>query len=180
MTPFNMPVLGFAANSGTGKTTLLSRIIPLLNDRGLKTGLVKHSHHDFDIDQPGKDSYRLRKAGASPVLLISKHRQALITELDGQEPVLKDQLQSFTDSSLDLIIVEGFKHEQFPKIELHRKALNNPLLFPSDPSIIAIASDNNEVVKQTSLSEKLTFLDLNNLEQIVNFIIQFSQRRPYD
>ena len=112
------PVLGFAAYSGTGKTTLLARLIPLLKQRGLRIGLIKHSHHNFDIDQPGKDSYRLRAAGASPVLLVSKYRRAVISELDGeQEPLLHEQLQYLGQAQLDLILVEGFRHEHFPKID---------------------------------------------------------------
>ena len=106
--PFTLPVVGFAARSGTGKTTLLSHLIPLLNERGFKVGLIKHSHHDFDIDQPGKDSYRLRKAGASPVVLVSSHRRAVITELSGTEPTLAEQLYCFSNTDIDLVIVEGF------------------------------------------------------------------------
>lgn len=158
-----LPVLGFSANSGTGKTTLISHIIPLLNERGSQVGLIKHSHHNFETDQPGKDSYRLRKAGASPVLLVSKYRRAIITELSGDEPRLEDQLACFPTDSLDLIIVEGFKHISFPKIELHRAELNAPLLFHNDPSIIAIASD-------TPIPTQLPCLDLNKPEEIAEFI----------
>ncbi len=138
----HIPILGFAAFSGTGKTTLLTQIIPILKHHGLRIGLIKHSHHNFQIDQPGKDSFRLREAGASPVMLISTHRRAIITEITpAQEPRLDDQLQLFDQSELDLILVEGFKAEQFPKIELHRPSLNKPLLYPNDPDIMAIASD---------------------------------------
>lgn len=158
------PVLGFAASSGTGKTTLLSRLIPILNARGIKVGLVKHSHHDFDIDQPGKDSYRLRKAGASPVVLVSSHRRAVITELEAGEPTLAEQLYCFSEGSVDLIIVEGFKHEAFPKIELHRKELNQPFLHPKDNAIIAIASNQE-------LSLDIPSLDINMPEQIADFIM---------
>lgn len=158
------PVLGFAASSGTGKTTLLSRLIPILNERGLKVGLVKHSHHDFDIDQPGKDSYRLRKAGASPVVLVSSHRRAVITELETGEPTLSEQLYCFSEGSVDLIIVEGFKHEAFPKIELYRKELNQPFLHPKDNAIIAIASNQE-------LSLDIPSLDINMPEQIADFIM---------
>ncbi|EPD13667.1 MAG: molybdopterin-guanine dinucleotide biosynthesis protein MobB [Cycloclasticus pugetii] len=158
------PILGFVANSGTGKTTLISQLIPILNERGLKTGLIKHSHHDFEIDQPGKDSYRLRKAGASPVVLVSSHRRAVITELDGNEPTLAEQLGCFPPGSVDLVIVEGFKHTFYPKIELHRAELNAPFLYTNDPSIIAIASN-------TNLSTELPHFDINKPEQIANFII---------
>lgn len=162
---FSPPVLGFAANSGTGKTTLLSRLIPVLNERGLKVGLVKHSHHDFDIDQPGKDSYRLRKAGATPVVLVSRHRRAVITELSAGDPTLAEQLYCFPANSVDIIIVEGFKHEAFAKIELHRASLNSPLLHPHDDSIIAVASD-------CETDTPLPLLDINNPTQIASFIIE--------
>lgn len=163
--PFTLPVVGFAAHSGTGKTTLLSHLIPLLNERGFKVGLIKHSHHDFDIDQPGKDSYRLRKAGASPVVLVSSHRRAVITELSGTEPTLAEQLYCFSNTDIDLVIVEGFKQEHFAKIELHRAELDNPLLHTTDASIIAIASD-------SELSVNIPCLDINKPEQVADFMIQ--------
>jgi molybdopterin-guanine dinucleotide biosynthesis protein B len=162
----HIPMLGFAAFSGTGKTTLLTHIIPILKQQGLRIGLIKHSHHNFQIDQPGKDSFRLREAGASPVMLVSTHRRAIITEITPeQEPRLDDQLQLFDQSELDLILVEGFKAEQFPKIELHRPSLNKPLLYPSDPNIIAIASDCT-----LKTPDYLTQLDLNQPEMIAAFI----------
>jgi len=167
-------IIGFAANSGTGKTTLISQLIPVLNERGLKVGLIKHSHHDFDIDQPGKDSYRLREAGASPVVLVSKHRRAIITELTAGEPTLAEQLYCFPTGSVDLIIVEGFKHENFPKIELFRAELNQPyLLHTDDPSIVAIASN-------TEKSYNIPSLDINNPEQIADFIIDHIQTGHHD
>jgi len=162
--PFAFPILGFAACSGTGKTTLISRLIPLLNERGLKVGLIKHSHHDFEIDHPGKDSYRLRKAGASPVVLVSSHRRAVVTELSAGEPCLSEQLFCFTNEPIDLVIVEGFKQEKFPKIELHRAELKQPLLYPNDSSIIAIASDSKQAFD-------IPNIDINNPENVVNFII---------
>ena len=163
----HIPILGFAAFSGTGKTTLLTQIIPLLKHHGLRIGLIKHSHHNFQIDQPGKDSFRLREAGASPVMLISTHRRAIITEISPtQEPRLDDQLQLFDQSELDLILVEGFKAEQFPKIELHRPSLNKPLLYPNDPDIMAIASD-----RPLETPDYLTQLDINQPEMIAAFIL---------
>ncbi len=163
-----VPLLGFAAFSGTGKTTLITKLLPLLNAKGIRAGLVKHSHHDFDIDQPGKDSYRLRKAGASPVMLVSKYRRTVITEREIiDEPVLANELAYLDQSEIDLVIVEGFKHETLPKIELHRPSLGKPLLFPDDPNIIAIATDEN--IGQDSA---VPLLDLNNPEQITHFIIE--------
>lgn len=161
-----VPILGFAAYSGTGKTTLLTQLIPILRQQGLRIGLIKHSHHNFQIDQPGKDSFRLREAGASPVMLVSTHRRAIITEFQSvSEPVLDEQLLAFDQSGLDLVLVEGFKATSFPKIELHRPSLNKPLLYPNDPDIIAIASD-----YQLATPQNLTQLDLNQPELIAEFI----------
>jgi len=161
-----IPVLGFVAASGTGKTTLLTELIPLLKQDGLRIGLIKHSHHDFEIDQPGKDSFRLRKAGASPVMLVSRYRRAIITEFaPEQEPRLDDQLKQVDQSELDLILVEGFRTEQFPKIELHRPSLEKPLLYPNDPDIIAIATD-----AALDVPDYLPQLELNRPEIIAAFI----------
>jgi molybdopterin-guanine dinucleotide biosynthesis adapter protein len=163
-----IPILGFAAFSGTGKTTLLAQIIPLLKQQGLRIALIKHSHHNFQIDQPGKDSFRLREAGATPVMLISSHRRAIITEFASvQEPKLDDQLKLFDQAELDLILVEGFKSEAFPKIELHRAIMNKPLLYPNDPNIIAIASDT-----QLLTPDRISQLDINQPNMIVEFILK--------
>ncbi|MGR8941181.1 MAG: molybdopterin-guanine dinucleotide biosynthesis protein B [Gammaproteobacteria bacterium] len=161
------PILGFAAASGTGKTTLLAQLIPLLKQQGLRVGLIKHSHHSFDIDHPGKDSHRLRMAGASPVMLVSKYRYAIMHEFETpQEPSLNRQLAVFDQSGIDLILVEGFKAEKFPKIELHRPSLQRPLLFPNDPNIIAIASD-----APVEAPNPLVKLDLNRADLIARFIL---------
>jgi molybdopterin-guanine dinucleotide biosynthesis adapter protein len=163
-----VPILGFAAYSGTGKTTLLTQLIPILKQDGLRIGLIKHSHHNFQIDQPGKDSFRLRIAGASPVMLVSSHRRAIITEFQAiTEPMLDEQLLTFDQSQLDLILVEGFKATAFPKIELHRPSLNKPFLYPNDSNIIAIATD-TPLETQGSLVQ----LDLNQPGLIANFITQ--------
>jgi len=163
----HVPILGFAAFSGTGKTTLLTKLIPLLKNHGLRVALIKHSHHNFEIDKPGKDSYRLREAGATPVMLVSSHRRAIITEFDSIiEPKLDDQLKTLDQSNLDLILVEGFKAEVFPKIELHRPSLGKPLIFPDDPSIIAIATDGMDLALSSP-----THLDINNPQLIAEFVI---------
>lgn len=162
-----IPILGFAAPSGTGKTTLLTQLIPELKQHNMRVGLIKHSHHNFQIDKPGKDSFRLREAGATPVMLVSSHRSALITEFaKPAEPSLDEQLKYFDQSCLDLILVEGFKREHFPKIELHRPSLAQPVLYPDDDSIIAIASD-----QAIDLERKIVSLDLNNIPQIADFIL---------
>ncbi|MGZ4956899.1 MAG: molybdopterin-guanine dinucleotide biosynthesis protein B [Methylobacter sp.] len=161
-----IPILGFVAASGTGKTTLLTELIPILKQSGLRIGLIKHSHHDFEIDQPGKDSFRLREAGASSVMLVSRYRRAIITEFNPEkEPRLDEQLKQFDQSELDLILVEGFRAEQFSKIELHRPSLEKPLLYPNDPDIIAIATD-----AALETPDYLVQLELNRPEMIAAFI----------
>ena len=163
-----VPILGFAAASGTGKTTLLTQLIPLLKQQGFRVGLIKHSHHNFEIDKPGKDSYRLRKSGATPVMLVSSHRRAVISEFENPiEPQLDQQLKYFEQTELDLILVEGFKTEVFPKIELHRESLAQPYLYPDDNNIIALASDT-----MLSIPNPLVILDLNNPVMITDFIVQ--------
>ncbi len=159
------PLLGFAAFSGAGKTTLLVRLIPELARRGLKVGVIKHAHHSFDIDQPGKDSYRLRQAGATPIMVVSSRRRAIVYEYPEQGEVgLFEQLPFLDVSGLDLILVEGFKREPIPKIELHRPALGKPLLFPEDSNIIAVASD-------VWMACPLPLLDLNRPQEICDFIL---------
>lgn len=161
----NIPVLGFAAASGTGKTTLLTQILPLLKKAGLRVGLIKHSHHDFEIDHVGKDSFALRKAGATPVVLVSKYRRVVIEEFENQiEPTLTEQIELFNSKQIDLILVEGFRHEAFAKIELYRAELNKPLLYLNDNHIIAIATD-------TVLDTHLPQLNLNQPSEIANFIL---------
>jgi molybdopterin-guanine dinucleotide biosynthesis protein MobB len=161
-----LPVLGFAAFSGTGKTTLLRKLIPRLARQGLRTGIIKHAHHEFDIDIPGKDSYELRHAGARQVLVASTRRWALITETDDAgDPDLDALIARLDPTTIDLVLVEGFRHVPFPRIELHRHALGHPLLHPNDPAIIAIACDS------PLDAGPLPVLDLNDAAAIVAFII---------
>lgn len=167
MTPApTLPLLGFAAWSGTGKTTLLEQLIPLLVARGLRLGVLKHAHHDFDIDQPGKDSHRLRKAGANQMMVASRRRHARIIETELAEADFRELLASFDQTCLDLLLVEGFKHEHFPKIELHRAAIGKPLLFPDDRDIIAVASDQ-------PTDTTLPRLDINDLDAIADFVCDY-------
>jgi molybdopterin-guanine dinucleotide biosynthesis protein B len=133
-------VFGFAGYSGSGKTTMIEQVIPRLVMEGVRVSLIKHAHHDFDIDRPGKDSYRHREAGATEVLVSSGQRWVLMHELRGAaEPTLTEQLNRF--SPCDLVVVEGFKSEPYPKIEIHRRATGKPLLYPADPTVVGIASD---------------------------------------
>jgi len=167
---FNIPLLGFVAFSGTGKTTLLKQLIPLLKTRGLRLALIKHTHHTFDVDTPGKDSYELRQAGAEQVMVASRRRWALMVEtpLQTEDPRLEILLPHLNTDALDLVLVEGFKHAAIPKIELHRPSLNHPLLFPEDTNIIAIASD-----AALSIKTHLPVLDLNNPAAIAGFIMEY-------
>lgn len=161
------PLLGFAAFSGTGKTTLLTQLIPRLTALGLKIGTVKYSHHDFDIDKPGKDSFRLRKAGAHTVMIVSPYRSAVVREFaEPKRVLLSEQLRYCYPSEMDLILVEGFKQEPIPKIELFRPVLKKPLIYPSDESVIAVASDQPLI-----LPAHLTLLDLNDIPMITDFIL---------
>jgi molybdopterin-guanine dinucleotide biosynthesis adapter protein len=135
-----MRVIGLAGWSGSGKTTLITKVIPVLIGRGLKVATIKHAHHDFDIDRPGKDSWLHREAGASEVLVASGRRWALVHELrEEPEPALADLLAKL--SPVDLVIIEGFKRHLHPKLEVFRAAVGKPLLHPEDDCIVAVASD---------------------------------------
>jgi len=157
-------VFGFAGWSGSGKTTLIEQLIPEFVGRGLRVALIKHAHHDFDIDQPGKDSWRHRQAGAAEVLVSSAKRWALMHELRGAaEPALEEHIARL--SPCDLVLVEGFKREVIPKLEIHRPALGKPLLYPDDTQIVAIASDR-------PLDTRLRQFDLNDIPAIAAFILE--------
>ncbi|MBP0443687.1 molybdopterin-guanine dinucleotide biosynthesis protein B [Roseomonas sp. SSH11] len=135
-----MRVIGLSGWSGAGKTTLLAALIPWLRAQGLTVSTIKHAHHGFDVDKPGKDSHTHREAGASQVLVASSRRWALMTELrGGPEPVLAELLARL--DPVDLVIVEGFKRDSHPKIEVHRAANGKPWIHPEDPAICAVASD---------------------------------------
>ncbi|EGR2039049.1 bifunctional molybdopterin-guanine dinucleotide biosynthesis adaptor protein MobB/molybdopterin molybdotransferase MoeA [Vibrio cholerae] len=162
----NLPLLGFAAYSGTGKTTLLEALLPKLTAAGLRIGLLKHAHHDFDVDKPGKDSYRLRKAGASQMLIASRNRHALMTETPDAEAEFDYLLTRFDAEKLDVILVEGCKNIDFPKIELHRAEVGKPWLYPHDENIIAIAAD--EAV-ETALPQ----MHINDLDAIADFVLDY-------
>ncbi len=135
-----MRIIGLAGWSGAGKTTLMAGVIPVLVQRGLKVATVKHAHHEFDIDRPGKDSWLHRQAGASEVAIVSSRRWALMHELRGEpEPPLAEILAKL--SPVDLVIVEGFKRHALPKLEVYRAAAGKPLLYPHDDCVVAIATD---------------------------------------
>lgn len=169
---FPIPLIGFAAFSGTGKTTLLLQLLPLLKRRGLRVGVVKHAHHTFDMDYPGKDSYRLREAGADEMLVASRCRFALVRECrePAAEPKLSEALALVNPDRLDLVLVEGFKREPIPKIELHRTALGRPLLFPQDTNIIALACDPGELAEEPV---HIPRLELDRADQICEFLLHY-------
>lgn len=159
-------VIGIVGRSGSGKTTLLSNLIPLLVARGYSVSTVKHTHHDFDMDQPGKDSYRHREAGAHEVVLASGQRWALLHELrDQPEPGLDDLLARM--APVDIVLVEGFKSHRFPKIEVHRPDAGHTLMAPGDDSVVAVAAD----VALDGLTVPL--LDVNRAESVADFIVRY-------
>ena len=159
-----MKIFGFAGYSGSGKTTLIERLIPLLTAGGVRVSLIKHAHHAFDIDQPGKDSYRHRQAGCSEVLVTSSRRWALIHELRGApEPELEDHVRRL--SPCDLVLVEGFKRSRIPKLEVHRAEVGEPLIHPHDGNIVAIATDRR-------LDVRLPQFDLNAAQEIAAFVLK--------
>jgi molybdopterin-guanine dinucleotide biosynthesis protein MobB len=137
-----VPVIGFAGYSGSGKTTVIRDLIPALKEKGVRPSVIKHAHHDFDIDYPGKDSYELRKAGAGQIIVGSAHRWAMITESgDGREPDLTEFLAQLNLLSTDVILVEGFRDISFPKIEIFRTSEARSPFYKHDAYIIAIVSD---------------------------------------
>ncbi len=161
----NKKIIGFAGYSGSGKTTLLEKLIPLLIAQGLRIAVIKHAHHNFDIDKPGKDTYRHRQAGAGEVMIISAQRWALMHELyDETEPILEDLCARF--SPCDLILAEGYKHAAIPKLEVHRNKTGNEHLYPSDPRIIAVITDNKEPLP-------LPTLDIDAPEEVAEFILNY-------
>jgi molybdopterin-guanine dinucleotide biosynthesis protein B len=164
-------LIGLAGWSGSGKTTLLAKLLPVLIARGRSVSTLKHAHHEFDIDKPGKDSHTHRLAGAREVLISSARRWALMHELRGEpEPSLRELLTHL--SPVDLVIVEGYKTQNHPKLEVHRGAVGKPLLYPNDPNIVAVASD----TRPPNLS--LPFAALDDVEAIADLVDELARSFP--
>jgi molybdopterin-guanine dinucleotide biosynthesis protein B len=172
----DVPVFGFAGWSGSGKTTLIEQLIPRLVRAGKVVSLIKHAHHEFDIDRPGKDSYRHRHAGCSEVLVSSAVRWALMHELRGQKELdLQEALGRL--SPCDLVLVEGYKSAPIPKIEVHRSAIGKSLLCPADPWIVALATDAQSL--ETGLGDRnlsIPVMSLEHPDEIATFILSFVGR----
>jgi molybdopterin-guanine dinucleotide biosynthesis protein B len=159
------PVLAVVGHSGSGKTSLLEHLLPILTKSGLRVGLMKHAHQGFDMDRPGKDSHRLRAAGAQQVMVASAQHWALLADTPEQdEPDLETLLARLEQASMDLILLEGFKHADLPKLEVYRPAHGKPPLYPDDPQIIAVATDSAAAL------DGIETLDLNRPQCIADFI----------
>jgi len=162
-----MRIIGLAGWSGSGKTTLIKKLIPCLIARGLKVSTLKHAHHGFDLDQPGKDSFFHRAAGATEVIISSAKRFAILHELrDEAEWDLPDLVAKM--SPVDLVLVEGYKRDAFPKLEVHRAANGKPLIHPEDPHIVAIAAD------VPVPSAKVPVVDLNDIDGITDVLLTYA------
>ncbi|HKA39347.1 MAG TPA: molybdopterin-guanine dinucleotide biosynthesis protein B [Burkholderiales bacterium] len=159
-----MRIFGFAGWSGSGKTTLIEKLIPLFVERKLRVSLIKHAHHSFEVDQPGKDSYRHRHAGCTEVLVSSSRRWALVHELRGaREPGFEELVRHI--APCDLLLVEGFKREKLPKLEVYRAVTGEPLLHPQDPDIVGVATDRK-------LETRLPQFDLDDSPGIAAFVVR--------
>lgn len=163
-----MKILGLAGWSGSGKTTLVCKLIPELARRGVSVSTIKHAHHAFDVDRPGKDSFEHRAAGASQVLVSSANRWALMTEHRGvAEPGLAELIGEM--APVDLLLIEGFKKDSHPKLEIHRSSVGKPMLWPDDPAIIGVACD------ETLPSTSLPVIDLNDVTAIADFVLAHAE-----
>jgi molybdopterin-guanine dinucleotide biosynthesis adapter protein len=165
-----MKVIGIAGWSGAGKTTLLTRVIPCLTGRGMRVSTIKHAHHDFDVDQPGKDSHTHRTAGATEVLVSSANRWALMHEMRGEGEMALDALLAKL-SQVDLVLVEGFKKQAHPKLEVYRVVVGKPLLHPEDQNIVAIASDG-------ALEASVPVVSLDDTEAVTDILV--AKAAPFD
>ena len=171
-----MKVVGFAGFSGSGKTTLVERLIPALKLRGLRVSVVKHAHHKFDIDHPGKDTYRHREAGAFEVVVASNQRLALMREFERPAQLTVHHLIAELYEGVDWVLVEGFKESNLQKIEVWRAASGKPVLYPDDDFIVAIATDSPQHLPQATLRP---VLDLNDAEAVAQWLADNQDRFDY-
>ncbi|WP_438767185.1 molybdopterin-guanine dinucleotide biosynthesis protein B [Kushneria sp. TE3] len=172
LSDIDTPLLGIAAWSGTGKTTLLEALLPALRARGLKVAVIKHAHHDFDVDVPGKDSHRLRMAGATPMLVASGKRFALMMETPGQEePCLPTLLDQVLKLSPDLVLIEGFKQWPLPKLELYREVVGKSLRAFEDPWVRAVATTD-----EVALPADVERLDLDDHDVLLEWLVAWPSR----
>ena len=169
-----MKAVVFAGFSGSGKTTLVEQLIPLLKQQGLRVSVAKHAHHRFDIDQPGKDSWRHRQAGAHEVVIASDLRLALVREFEQPARLTVHALIAELNPGVDWVLVEGFKTSDLPKIEVWRAASNQPVQYPDDPCIIAIATDS-----PLPTPTMLPVLDINNPATVVAWLQQHAEMFEY-
>jgi len=167
----SLPILAIVGWSGTGKTTLLQKVIPILGDKGIRAGLIKHTHHQMDVDTPGKDSYLLRKAGASQVIVASSERWALMCETPEKQSIDLPYLLSRMDhATLEVVLVEGFKDEPVPKIVLWRAGIKGGIEELLDEQVIAVASDQK-------LTLNVPILDINRPDSVADFIADWLEKR---
>ena len=171
-----MKVVGFAGFSGSGKTSLVERLIPLMRLKGLRVSVVKHAHHNFDIDQVGKDTYRHREAGAFEVVVASSKRLALMREFEQEQQLSVHQLIAELDPSVDWVLIEGFKDADLPKIEVWRAQSKQTVHYPDDAFIVAIATDSPEQLPQNTLRP---VLDLNDAAAMANWLTLHENRFDY-
>lgn len=171
-----MKVVGFAGYSGAGKTSLLERLIPVLRERGLRVSVVKHAHHRFDIDRPGKDSWRHREAGAFEVVIASRHRLALMREFEREHELDVHQMIAELWDGVDWVLVEGYRHGDLPKIEVWRADAGHPVLYPDDDFITAIATDD---ARRLPVPTQLPQLDLNDPVALADWLLAQGERFEY-
>lgn len=171
-----MNVVAFAGYSGSGKTSLVERLIPVLKQRGLRVSVVKHAHHSFDIDHPGKDTYRHRVAGAFEVVVASESRLALIREFEQPAELSVHHLIAELYEGIDWVLVEGFKSSDLLKVEVWRAATGKPVRYPDDHFVVAIATDSPEQLPETTLRP---ILDLNDVEVLATWLIDNQERFVY-
>jgi len=172
-----MKVVGFAGFSGAGKTHLVEQLIPALKLRGLRVSVVKHAHHNFDIDHPGKDTYRHREAGAFEVVVASDRRLALMREFEQQGPLSVHHLLAELWDGVDWVLVEGFKGSNLLKVEVWRAAAGKPALYPDDEFVVAVATDSPEQLPQSTLRP---VLDLNHPDAVAQWLVENGDRFEYD